>query len=243
MLLGLMLTQSLAAAAPVGEPVPRVEAGRVALGVRTGAASQWLTAQGCAEGACDSVWRGSTTAGVARLTVVDGLALDAEVGRLSDRVSQASYTGKGLLWAAGARGALPLWMSGWWLCASGRYEAASATNGLEGSDLSASRYAIGSASGVLAWAPRGDVGFTTWIGGQGAWHWDQVLTPLGVGSDGEPVLEIVMDPGLPASAVLGLSIVSQPLGAPWSPAWRIGIELDASIGQSNLASGQVLVRF
>jgi hypothetical protein len=247
MLMVMVMVMMLATsqAAPVGDPVPRLATGRLAVGARLEGASQWLQVEGCEEtaDACDGVWRRSGIVGVGRVTLLEGLGLDVEVGRLTDRIQQAGYSGQGLMWALGARGGVPLSGSGWWLGGVARYEAGLADNDQVGEDLAESRYSIGTASGLLVWSPLQDAGFSCWVGGQGAWRWSHTITPLGVDEDNQPILEVQTSAGLPVAAVAGLSIISEPLGAPWQPAWRIGIELDGTVGQTNLVSAQALVRF
>lgn len=239
-----MLLSSLGWGATIGDPIPRTGIGRVATGVRIESASQWLHVKDCAPGgSCDGVWRRSGLVGVGRITLVDGLGVDVEVGRLTDRIQQASYRGSGYQWALGARGALPLGSSGWWLSAVGRYSVGLGDNDEVGADLVENRFSVGTASGLLAWSPIQDAGFTFWVGGQGAWRWEHTVTPLGLDEDGVANLEVPMEAGVPVAAVAGLSIVSEPLGAPWQPAWRLGVELDGMVGQVNLVSVQALARF
>ena len=234
---------TLAAATPVGDPVPRLAAGRVAVGTALEMSSHWLSVSDCSQGACDGIWQRSGLVGVGRLTIVDGLGLDFSVGRLRDKISQANYSGTGVQGAIGVRGAIPLTQTGWWLSVVAQYSAGQADNGDVEGGLSMSGYSIGTSSALLAWSPVADVSFTCWGGAQGAWQWSQTITPIGLDSDGAPVLEVDVTAGLPVSGVIGLSIVSEPLGAPWQPAWRLGFELEAMLGQSNLTSGRILVRF
>lgn len=234
---------TLAAATPIGDPVPRVAAGRFAMGTAVAMSSHWLSVRGCSEGSCDGVWKRSGVVGTGRLTIVDGLGLDVSVGWLGDQISQAHYSGTGVQGSVGLRGAVPMKRSGWWLSGVAHLSAGQADNGELDSSLAMSSYRIGTVNALVAWSPVSDVSFTFWGGAQGALQWAHTITPIGFDSAGQAALEVDVIAGLPVSGVLGLSLVSEPLGAPWQPDWRLGFELEAMLGQSNLTSAQVLVRF
>ena len=241
----MLLWSAVSWAGAMGSPVPRVDTGRFVTGVRMGSSSHWLTIPGCEEGqSCDGVWRHTGVVALGRVAIVNGLGIDAEVGTLSDQISQANYAGTGTQWAVGLRGALPLGRSsGWWLAGNGRFGHGRADNGEQGLSLSRNEYSIGTAGVAMAWSPSYDPGVSFWGGMETAWQWSHTITPLGIGEDGISVLDVQTTVGVPLSGNIGMAVVSEPLGAPWGPSVRLAVEIEGKLGQTNMAAGQVLVLF
>ncbi len=239
----MLLLISSAIAAPVTDPVSRAEDGFVYVAAQTGRESVWERDTSCdaasADQSCDGLWRRWGYTAHARLTLLDGLAIDGEIGRQNDRLRQANYRGNGLVYAAGLRGALPLSSSGFWLAGVGRFEIGQGTNSTE-DDIST--YRLGNMSALLSWKdPMGNI--STWGGVQGAWRWDHSVEPLGRNEDGSTVLNISMKTVLPVSGVIGGELISDPLGAPWTSSWRLSVGVEALVGQSNGIYGWAAVRY
>ena len=236
-LLPLLLASGAARAAPVGDPVADPAEGRVSLGAGLGGESHWVEERGCEE-SCDGVWRRNRTSLSGRLVLLPGVALDGELSRQSDRVQQANYRGQGLVWAGGARLAAPLGRSGVWLSAVGRYEKGE-TLSASVEEVERSRYQQGTVTGLVAWdSPLELGGVTAWGGAQAAWLWSHSIA---LDADGADALDIALHQAVPLSAVVGIGVTSDSLGPPWGPDWRMSLEVDGLIGQSNGVHGALRV--
>lgn len=231
-------------AAPTGDPVPLSNEGFVVAGIRLTSETLWEQDADCEapeleSSNCEGAWKRGGYVATGRLVLADGLALDGEVGWHNDILRQADFSGSGLTYAAGLRGALPLGSSGWWFSGVGRYERGE--NRKEQTDeYLKSTYQLGTITGMLAWR---DDNISTWIGGQGMWMWDHTIERSTARDDTDPLYALRLRAGLPASGVFGLEVISPPLGPGWTRDWRMSIGFEGSLGQSQAAHFWAAVRY
>jgi hypothetical protein len=234
----LLLTALLAPAiaAPTGDPVPLVEEGRLIVGARLSSETLWEQDLGCdeidvASQDCDGAWKRGGYVATGRVVIADGLALDGELGWLNDTMRQASFEGAGMVAAIGLRGSIPVGQSGWWLSGVGRLEGGvGKSEGSSGYEESA--YRLGTMTGLLAWR---DTNISVWGGGQGAWMWDHRVEQRAAVTDADYLYQILLTEGFPASGVLGIEVISDPMGPGWTPDWRLSVGFEGSLGQSQAA--------
>ncbi len=231
----MMLTvlMATAAAAPTGDPVPLLEEGRFVVGTRIGSESLWEKDTSCEEvsgdsSSCGGSWSHGGYVATGRIVIVDGLSVDGELGWMNDQLRQANFSGSGLSYAAGIRGAIPMGTTGWWLSGVGRYEAGVGKS--ESTDAyEESSYRLGTLTGALAWR---DTNISAWGGVQGALLWDHSVSQRTSSTDTEPLYEIALRSGFPASGVLGIEVISDPLGPGWTPDWHLSVGAEGSLGLS-----------
>ena len=212
-------------------------------GVRVGSETIWERDADCnevgTEASCDGAWRRSGYVASGRLVILDGLALDGEIGWSNDQIRQAGYSGSGLLYAAGLRGAIPMGQYGWWLAAVGRYERGLNKNESSNS-YAQSAYQLGTATGLLAWR---DENISLWFGGQGAWLWTHDVEQRTSADAQSSTYDVSLQTGYPVSGVIGTELISSPLGPGWTTPWRLAIGFEVSMGQSKGAFGSATVRY
>jgi hypothetical protein len=229
-------------AAPIGDPVPLVDEGRFIVGTRIGSESLWEQDAACEAAAgesCGGTWRHGGYAAVGRIVIIDGLAIDAELGWMNDKLRQANFEGAGVSTALGLRGAIPMGTTGWWISGVGRYEAGRGSN--ETTDAyEESTYRLGTVAGTLAWR---DTNISAWGGGQGTWMWEHSVEQRTVSTDTEPLYQILLETGFPISGVFGFEVISEPLGPGWTTDWRLSVGAEGSLGLSQGAHFWVAFRY
>ena len=231
-------------AAPTGDPVPLSKEGILVAGVRLTAETLWEQDADCGEPAldssnCDGAWKRGGYFLTGRLVLADGLALDGEVGRRNDILRQADFSGSGLTYAAGLRGAIPLGGAGWWASGVGRYERGESQS-QQSEQYMQSVYQLGTITGMLAWR---DDNISAWLGGQGMWMWDHTIERRADPEESESLYSLNLSAGLPGSGVFGMEVISAPLGPGWTRDWRMSIGFEGSLGQAQAAHFWAAVRY
>ena len=231
MLLSLLMASAFAA--PTGDPVPLLDEGRFIIGARLGAESLWEKDTSCQEvpgdsSSCGGSWRHGGYSATGHLVIVDGVSIDGELGWMGDELRQAQFSGAGLSSAVGVRGGIPVGATGWWLSGVGRYESGvGKSNTTDGYEENA--YRLGTLTGTLAWR---DSNISTWGGVQRALLWKHTVEHRVNPAENDPRYQVVLASGFPVSGVLGIEIISEPLGPGWTPDWRISVGAEGSLGLS-----------
>lgn len=225
-MVALALLAGPAWAAPLSPVVPPTAGVDVAFGLGTGV--ELLRERGCDGANCDAQRRATVKAGQVGVQVAPPLGLYAHARLLQEDLPAAAYTGDGWGAGVGLRGAVPVgdtW--GLWAWAEvdhGRTGATSTSD--EGS--SAARWQVEAALLAHAGDPRD--GAVAWAGVSGIpWtndHADVV--------DGE--VRLALGPPVPLEAVLGVELLSEPLGGPWSR-WRLTAGLQGTAGARTSIAG------
>lgn len=228
-----LLWTGLAHAAPVGEPIADPEVNRVSLAIRADTDAVPVADTACSGAdACDGVWRGLGTTGVANLSLVRGLGVFAEFGHLTEHVDEASWSGRGHRVALGVHAALPV-AGSWGVALTGRYGWSTNPGDIVGKDL----LRTGEASLLGTWG-RPTQELTLWAGAQTAWLWEQQLAPLA-----DPTLDLSLKPYRPLSGVLGAAATSPTLGLPWRRGVRITVGAEGWVGQGNGGSAWIALGY
>ena len=222
-----------AAAAPTGDPVPLLDEGRFIVGARIGAESLWEKDTSCQgvprdSSSCGGSWSHGGYIATGRIVIVDGLSIDGELGWMNDELRQAQFSGAGLSSAVGVRGGIPMGATGWWLSGIGRYESGVGKSNTSDS-YGENSYRLGTLTGALAWR---DSNISTWGGVQGVLLWDHTVEQRESSPASEPRYQIALRSGFPFSGVLGIELISEPLGPGWTPDWRISVGAEGSLGLS-----------
>lgn len=227
-----------ALASPTGPPLPDPDLTRIDLVVRADSDAWPLALADCdADSACDAVRRDAARTLAGSVTLARGVAVYGEWGWTQPSVGEAGYSATGTRKAAGLRLGWPV-AGMWGLAGNLRVEAedAAGTNG----ETEALR--AGQLSAMATWGdPLG--GLVVWGGAQASVLWRQSLSPLGLNSDGEPLVSLTLSPARPASAVFGAALWSDSLGAPWRRGARITLGAEGWLGQSNGGSAWIGLGF
>ena len=229
LLAGLVLPAAMAAAA--SEAVVEREAGVLRLVAGVDASRVAELDQECGDrDSCSAFWNRTTVLAEAQVVVLDGVAVYAHIGRASDRVAEANYRGVGPAWGGGVRGSIPLPMASWYLAAEAGMSWAWGQGGSLDSGEAESAWAqVHHARAVLAWG-RPSEGPSLWAGVEASWFWAHHVLPLGY-SEQRAVVDLPLQPSLPASAVLGVSLGSQDVGPAWSRSVRLTTGVGVRYGQ------------
>ncbi len=233
--LALALTPRSARSAPVGDPVPDPDIGRLRLAAVVDMDAVAARDTDCsADSGCDAIDQLLFTGAELQLALSQGLGLVGSIGRAQGTVDEADFNAAGVGWALGAKGALPL-TPVWSAYAQARFDhALPADSGPTGEK--GQRLALTGTLG-LSWGAI-DSGFAGHLGVQSAVLWSDSLHTMG--DDG---LQIDLRSRYPASGVVGLSFASEPLGTTWNHSPRLVALLEGRAGQSTGAGLSLGVAF
>jgi len=225
----LLLLTSTSMAAPVGDPIPHPDHGRLIVTALGDAEKVPTVDQDCSEGdACDALYTSSIGGVEGQWNPRHGFGVAASLGYQAVRISEANLRGGGLYYGLSLRGALPL-SERWWLAGRAHWSG-SATRGapVSESTSASSRQWSGDLSTLLAWSDIKE-GPSIWAGAQASLLWFQTVSPMG----DEDELSISLRPQYPLSAVAGLSLRSRKLGLPWGDSPRITAGIEGRAGQAS----------
>ena len=111
----LLFHASLALAAPVGEPIPHPDQGRISIRALADLEEARTVDNDCGDSdPCEATWSSQVSGVEFQWSPLNGIGLSAEIGYQSARLPEANFRGSGLSYALAMRGALPL-AERWWL--------------------------------------------------------------------------------------------------------------------------------
>lgn len=259
----------VALAAPVGEPIPSPEAGRVGLRLRVDYGVSGVVDRDCdvapnieVEGACgdlgadgtgcEATVDATTTALELDVALFEGLGVYVSAGRVSNGLDAADYGGVGSVFLGGMRGAVRLTRAahiagdlrvsdvGTRACGSGnRAFLFGCSDDL--ADQSERLQAQQATATLLGVLGHPADDLTFYLGGQ-AGLGSMFLWPLGA-EDGTPIFEMALDPQQPLTGVAGLGFTSPKLGSPWRSTTRLTLGFEARFGQESGGSLWAGTRF
>lgn len=203
---------SAALAAPLTPISSATPVGGVAVSLATGTAVEHLRDSECTEGQCLALANTDRYVGQVEFRPVPFLSVYAEGLRRIEKVRSANYGGAG--WGVGAGAKLSFELNRA-VGIDGSIGFRSVTTG-DITGLDSDRVKQLDIS-VVGRAGTPDDGIVVW-GGLGARPWSTYqLTTL----DG--VLEIPLEQTFPVNVLVGLMLISQPLGVPWNDRGRLAV--------------------
>ncbi len=206
----LALLPQAAAAAMVGNPVARPQAGVVEIGLAAETRAVVFEVEGCASGACEAVWRPSQLGARVELSLLPGLGLQGGGSWMGESIPEASYDGVGGSYWGGVDLALPVGPEIYIAAVAQLERSATREEGSSSGSLiarTASTRALLAA--LMAWSPDDD-SFALY-GGPAFHPLHRHYTTL---EDLE--VQLHLRRSAPFWAVLGLELRSEPLGLPWA---------------------------
>lgn len=229
LLLSILFSPAVRAAA-VGDPVPNPSTGRFSMDASFDSMVVAERDDKCSGDACDAKWEAQTFGASLGWSVVRGVGLYGQVGRVTESIEELQYEGSGLGYGGGLRLAVPV-HSAVWIAGNvhGSFGNTKSTRASQTPDPKHAEYAIYSGTLLLvAGGPSG--GGHLWFGPQAAWSWTHMVWPLG---DEGITLEVPLQPKRVVSGVLGATLMSDPIGVPWRVSPRFRTTAEARVGQEN----------
>ena len=219
---------SEAVAAPVGDPVANPSTGRLHVDAGLSMTRVSELDSKCSGDACRTNSNRKGFGLEAGIAILRGVGVYATAVRESDTVREAHYEGRMGTYGGGIRLALPLQPSFWIASTTDMRWGSSQSKQAERVDDPALATERKYSTSLLAVLGEPNNGGHLWLGAQATWLWEHTLHPLG--SEGV-VLEVPLQPKTPVSGVLGGTVMSDVIGAPWREAPRIRVSVEARAGQ------------
>ena len=216
------------AAAPVGDPVANPSTGVFYLDAGLSMTQVPEVDAKCSGEACDARSQRKGFGVEAGLSVLRGVGLYGAAVRESDTVREAHYEGRMGTYGGGLRLAIPLKPSFWIASTTDmRWGFSESKQSERVNDPAVAKEKKYSTSLLTVFGDP-SAGGHLWFGAQTAWIWDHTLHPLG--SEGVAV-EVPLEPKMPLSGVLGGTVLSDVIGAPWRNGPRIRVSVEGRAGQ------------
>ena len=215
-------------AAPVGDPVANPSTGVFYLDAGLSMTQVAEIDAKCSGDACAARSQRKGFGVETGLSILRGVGLYGVAVRESDTIREAQYEGRMGTYGGGLRLAVPIKPSFWIASTTdmrwGSSESKQADRVNDPAIAKEKKYA----TSLLGVVGDPNAGGHLWLGAQTAWGWEHTVQPLG--SEGL-TLSVPLEPKVPMSGVLGATVLSDVVGAPWRNGPRIRVSVEGRAGQ------------